>query len=59
MNAEAKLRHATLVWFEMVRRLISEAASGSGLSPELNLSLVERYIDGVELFEGLVQSHWA
>lgn len=34
---------------------MSEAASQSGLSPELNLSLVERYTDGVELSEGLVQ----
>lgn len=31
---------------------MSKAASQAGLSPELNLSLVERYNDGVERSEG-------
>ena len=55
MTADMKLRHGTKDWFEMVGALMSEAASQAGLSPELNLSLVERYTDGVELSEGLVQ----
>ncbi|MCZ8546826.1 hypothetical protein OOJ09_21775 [Mesorhizobium qingshengii] len=55
MTMDAKVRQGTAAWFEMVGTLMSEAASQSGLSPELNLSLVERYTDGVELSEGLVQ----
>ncbi len=42
-------------WFKMVGRLMSEAASQSGLPPELSLSLVERHTYGVELSEGFVQ----
>lgn len=55
MTTDAKVRQGTTAWFEMVGTLMSEAASQSGLSPELNLSLVECYTDGVELSEGLVQ----
>jgi hypothetical protein len=55
MTRDAKICHGTTAWFEMVGTLMSEVASQSGLSPELNLSLVERYTDGVELSEGLVQ----
>jgi hypothetical protein len=55
MTTDAKLRQGTTAWFEMVGRLMIEAASRSRLPPELNLSLVERYTDGVELSEGLVQ----
>lgn len=55
MTKDARVCQGTAAWFEMVGTLMSEAASQSGLSPELNLSLVERYTDGVELSEGLVQ----
>jgi hypothetical protein len=55
MTTNAKVRHGTTAWFEMVGTLMSEAASRSGLSPDINLSLVERYTDGVELSKGLVQ----
>jgi len=55
MTTDAKLRQGTMAWFEMVGTLMIEAASRSGLSPELNLSIVERYTDGVDLSEGLVQ----
>lgn len=55
MTTEAKIRQGTAAWFEMVGTLMGEAALQSGLSPELNLSLVEHYTDGVELSEGLVQ----
>jgi hypothetical protein len=55
MITDTKVRQGTTAWFEMVGRLMREAASQSGLSPELNVSLVERYTDGVELSEGLVQ----
>lgn len=50
-----RLHQGTVAWFEMVGRLMCEAASQSGLSPDLNVSLVERYTDGVELSDGLVQ----
>jgi hypothetical protein len=55
MTTDAKVRQGTTAWFEMVGRLMRAAASRSGLSPELNVSLVERYTDGIELSEGLVQ----
>ena len=55
MTSDVKLRQGNAAWFEMVGRLMIEAASRSGLSPELDLSLVERYSDGAELSEGLLQ----
>jgi hypothetical protein len=56
MTTETKIRQGTTAWFEMVGTLMSEAALQSGLSSELNLSLVERCTDGVELAEGLVKA---
>ena len=55
MIRDAKIRQGTKAWFEMVGTLMSEAATRSGLSPDLNVSLVERYTDGVELSAGLIQ----
>ncbi len=55
MTTNAKVRQGTTAWFEMVGMLMSEAASRSGLSPELSVSLVERYTDAVELSKGFVQ----
>jgi hypothetical protein len=52
---DAKVRQGTTAWFEMVGTLLSEAASRPGLSPDLDVSLVERYTDGVELSKGLFQ----
>lgn len=55
MTQDAKVRQGTTAWFEMVGEMMSEAASSSGLSPKLDVSLVERYTDGAELSDGLVQ----
>ncbi len=55
MSTDAKVRQGTTAWFEMAGTLMSEAASRAGLSPELNVSLLERYTDGIELSDGLVQ----
>lgn len=55
MTTHAKLRQGTAAWFEMVGALMCQAASQSGLAPDLNVSLVELYTDGVELSEGFVQ----
>jgi hypothetical protein len=55
MTADTKIRQGTTAWFEMVGTLMSDAALRSGLSPRLNLSLVELYTDGVELSDGHVQ----
>lgn len=55
MNTDMKERQGTTAWFEMAGTLMCEAASQAKLSPELNVSLVERYTDGVEMSEGLVQ----
>ncbi len=55
MTEDAKLRQGTTAWFEMVGALLCEAAMKACLSPTLNLSLVERYTDGVTLPGGSVQ----
>lgn len=55
MTTNIKVPQGNTAWFEMVGTLMSEAASEAGLPPELDVSLVERYTDGVELSEGLVQ----
>ncbi|WP_220444976.1 hypothetical protein [Paraburkholderia sp. DHOC27] len=55
MPTNPRLQQGTVEWFEMVGVLMCEAASQSGLPSELNLSLVERYTDGVALSENLDQ----
>ncbi|NDW07872.1 hypothetical protein [Jiella pacifica] len=55
MTEHRKQPQGTVPWFEMVGAEMSRAASRSGLSPDLTVSLVERYSDGTELGEGLVQ----
>ena len=55
MIRDAKIRQGAKAWFEMVGTLMIEAATRSGLSPDLNVSLVEQYTDGVELSAGLIQ----
>lgn len=55
MTTDGKVRQGTTAWFEMVGGLMTDAASRSALSPDLDVSLVERYTDGIELSEGLVQ----
>jgi len=52
---DVRLPHGTTAWFEMAGTLMCEFASQARLSPDLNVSLVERYTDGVKLSEGLVQ----
>ena len=55
MDSDARLRQGTTAWFEMVGTMMCEAAARAALSPALNLSLVERYTDGVALSDGLAQ----
>lgn len=55
MQTEPKVPQGTTAWFEMVGTLLCEAAMASGLPPHMNLSMIERYTDGVELSAGLVQ----
>lgn len=55
MTTEAKMRQGTAAWFEVLARLMSEAASWPGLRPDAILSLLERYIDGAELTEDPIQ----
>jgi hypothetical protein len=50
-----KLQMGTAAWFEAVGALMVEAAKRSGPPPEMNLSLVEIYTDGIEMENGLVQ----
>ncbi|PWC37679.1 hypothetical protein [Azospirillum sp. TSO35-2] len=55
MTTHAKLRQGTTAWFEMVGTMMTEAAARANLPADLNVSLVERYTDGVELFKDLIQ----
>jgi hypothetical protein len=55
MMASQKLHPGTTAWFEMMGALMVEAATRSSPPPELNLSFVEIYTDGVEVEDGLVQ----
>lgn len=55
MNAAFRVRQGTKGWVEMVGDIMREAAMRSNISPELTVSLVERYTDGASVAEGLVQ----
>lgn len=55
MTTQHRLQQGTAAWFEMVGAMMVEAASRAGLPADLPLSLVERYVDGVELSPGLRQ----
>lgn len=55
MIGQEKLEQGTIAWFEMVGTLMSDAASQSGLAPDLAVSFLERYTGGAELPGGLVQ----
>lgn len=55
MATDAKLDQGTTAWLEMAGTLMCEAAARAGLPPDLSVSLVERYTDGAELPNGLVQ----
>ncbi|CDX39370.1 conserved hypothetical protein [Mesorhizobium sp. ORS 3359] len=50
-----KLHLGTMDWFKMVGTLMCEHASLARLPQEMNVWLVERYIDGAELAGGLFQ----
>lgn len=51
----ARFPHGSIAWFEMVGSLMCEAAARANLPQDFNLSLVERYTDGVAFPDGLVQ----
>ena len=50
---DAKLHQGTAAWFDMVGQAMCEAALQANLAPGPNLTLIERYTDGVEIAEGL------
>lgn len=52
---DVKFPQGTTAWFEMAGKLMCESASQASLSPDLNVSFVERYTDGVKLSDGLLQ----
>ncbi|MFT3691473.1 hypothetical protein [Paenirhodobacter sp.] len=55
MADKVKIAQGTPAWFEMVGSMMSEAAARAHLPEDLNVSLVERYIDGAEIFPGRFQ----
>ncbi|MBB3644521.1 hypothetical protein FHX14_000680 [Rhizobium sp. BK619] len=52
---DAKIRQGTAAWFDMVGQTMCEAALRAELAPDLNLTLIERYTDGIELADCLIQ----
>ena len=50
-----RIRQGTTAWFHMVGRLMTRAADAACLPTSLNISFVERYTDGSEMADGLVQ----
>lgn len=55
LAGHTKLAHGTAMWFDMVGTVMKNAAIEASLPPDMNVSLVERYTDGVELSPGLLQ----
>ncbi|MDR9776933.1 hypothetical protein RJJ65_30640 [Rhizobium hidalgonense] len=55
MNMDRRLTQGTGEWFAMVGSMMCDAARGFGLSPDLTVSFVERYTDGVVLADGSIQ----
>lgn len=55
MTQPARLVQGTLGWFEMVGELMCEAANAARPPSDLNISLIERYVDGVTLPNGFGQ----
>jgi hypothetical protein len=51
----AGLLHGSAEWFAMAGALMVDAATRARLPPDCNVSLVERYTDGVAGSDGLVQ----
>lgn len=51
----ARLAHGSEAWFHMAGTLMCEAAAAAGLPSGTRVSLVERYTDGSEFGDGLVQ----
>jgi len=49
-----RLEHGTADWFEMVGRVMCDAAAQAALPPGLNFGLVERYLDGAPLPGGFL-----
>lgn len=52
---DTQVLHGTAAWFTMVGRLMMDAARQAQLPGDANVSLVERYSDGADLADGLVQ----
>lgn len=52
---DRRLTQGTDEWFAMVGSMMCDAARGSDLSPDLTVSFVERYTDGVLLADGSVR----
>jgi hypothetical protein len=50
-----KIPHGTPAWFDMVGTFMMDAAAQAKLTPDVNISLVEHYIDGAKLDKGLIQ----
>lgn len=55
MTHETKFVQGTPDWFHMIGKILTDAAANAGLPPKTNVSFVERYSDGKELSDGLIQ----
>lgn len=50
-----KVEQGSRAWFEMVGEVMSRVAEQAGLPADKSVSLVERYTDGTDFGDGLVQ----
>lgn len=55
MTDDEKREQGSRAWFEMVGQVMSDAARHAALPAETHVSLVERYTDGTDFGDGLVQ----
>lgn len=50
-----KIVQGTPEWLDMIGRILTDAAEEAGLPLDMNLSFVERYVDGADIGDGRVQ----
>ncbi|MET3762072.1 hypothetical protein [Sphingomonas sp. UYEF23] len=55
MTEDVKITQGSLEWFHMIGGILAHAARSANLPTDINLTFVERYTDGAEIDDGLVQ----
>ncbi|ATE67254.1 hypothetical protein [Rhizorhabdus dicambivorans] len=55
MTTDLKIKHGTTAWFEMLGEAMCDAAAKAGLPSDFTISVVEHFVDGAELSDGLFE----